>query len=123
MLNIFRRSMLLGLLAVSPFISAQELADLPTIRVIGEMLSYTLQNSGNSVLVIEEEALDERKNLKTVRDVLMEVPNFTVITGTGKAPTVRGVDGTGPAENANAFFAGSRPRLNWQIDGRSATLQ
>lgn len=121
MLNIFRRSMLLGLLAVSPFISAQELADLPTIRVIGEMLSYTLQNSGNSVLVIEEEALDERKNLKTVRDVLMEVPNFTVITGTGKAPTVRGVDGTGPAENANAFFAGSRPRLNWQIDGRSAT--
>jgi iron complex outermembrane recepter protein len=53
--------------------------------------------------------------------VLELTPNVSVVTGTAKAPTVRGVDGTGPAENANAFFAGSRPRLSWQVDGRPAS--
>src|SRR3546814_10882597 len=34
---------------------------------------------------------------------------------------VRGLDGTGPASGANAFFAGTRPRLNFQLDGRTLT--
>ncbi|CAH9051241.1 Vitamin B12 transporter BtuB [Pseudoalteromonas holothuriae] len=95
--------------------------DMTVIEVTGELLSRNLQQTGNSVVVIDSELLAIRPELRTVRDILSEIPNITMVTGTGKAPSVRGVDGTGPAENANAFFAGSRPRLNWQIDGRSAT--
>lgn len=94
---------------------------LSTIVVTGELLHRSVQDSGNSVSVMDSEALEARSDLKSIRDALRETPNITDVTGTGKAPTVRGVDGTGPAENANAFFAGSRPRLNWQIDGRSAS--
>lgn len=110
------------LLTSLPVVSADsDTVSLPPMEVTGEMVSHTVQDTGNSVLVVDEETLEERPELRTVRDLLQEIPNVTVVTGTGKAPTVRGVDGTGPAENANAFFAGSRPRLNWQIDGRSAT--
>lgn len=91
------------------------------IEVTGELLSRSLLQSGNSVVVFDSKELESRPELRTVRDVLSEIPNITMVTGTGKAPTVRGIDGTGAAENANAFFAGSRARLNWQIDGRSAT--
>ncbi|CAM3831054.1 MULTISPECIES: TonB-dependent receptor domain-containing protein [Pseudoalteromonas] len=91
------------------------------IEVTGELLSRSLLQSGNSVVVFDTKTLESRPELRTVRDVLSEIPNITMVTGTGKAPTVRGIDGTGAAENANAFFAGSRARLNWQIDGRSAT--
>ncbi len=91
------------------------------IEVTGELLSRSLLQSGNSVVVFDAKTLENRPELRTVRDVLSEIPNITMVTGTGKAPTVRGIDGTGAAENANAFFAGSRARLNWQIDGRSAT--
>jgi iron complex outermembrane receptor protein len=94
---------------------------LAKVVITGELLSRTADETGSSVLLLEEEALNRRQDIRTVRDVLREIPNVTDVTGTGKAPTVRGVDGTGPAENANAFFAGSRQRLNWQIDGRSAS--
>lgn len=94
---------------------------LSEVMVSGELLSRSAEESGQSVVILDEKTLSERVELRSVRDVLREIPNITDVTGTGKAPTVRGVDGTGPAENANAFFAGSRPRLNWQIDGRSAT--
>lgn len=112
------------LLALAPLSFADTEADkklLPKVVVSGELLSRTLEESGNSVLVLDEATLERRPDLRSVQDVLQEIPNVTSVAGTGKAPTVRGVDGTGPAENANAFFAGSRPRLNWQIDGRSAT--
>ena len=89
--------------------------------VTAELLERSVQDSGASVELFDEERLNSQAGLVTLRDVLGTVPNISVVTGTGKAPTVRGVDGTGPAENANAFFAGSRPRLSWQIDGRPAS--
>lgn len=115
---------LFTLLALAPISFADTEVDkklLPKVVVSGELLSRTLDKSGNSVVVLDEKVLEQRPDLRSVQDVLREIPNITSVSGTGKAPTVRGVDGTGPAENANAFFAGSRPRLNWQIDGRSAT--
>lgn len=90
------------------------------IIVTGELIDKSLLNTGNSAEVLDETALRNRPGLFTVRDVLAHTPNVSIVTGTGKAPTIRGIDGTGPAENANAFFAGSRARLNWQIDGRPA---
>ena len=94
---------------------------LEPVVVRAELLERRREQSGNSVEILDREALDARPALSSLRDVLDRVPNLTMVTGTGKAPTVRGVDGTGPAENANAFFAGSRPRLSWRIDGRPAT--
>lgn len=112
---------LLGIAPLSMANTESGSGELAKIVVTGELLSRTVEESGSSVVVLQEEVLERRPDLRTVRDVLREIPNITDVTGTGKAPTIRGVDGTGPAENANAFFAGSRPRLNWQIDGRSAT--
>jgi outer membrane receptor protein involved in Fe transport len=94
---------------------------LQTVRVTADPLERPQDESGNSVEIFEQYEFDNRAGLTTLRDVLSSVANLSLVTGTGKAPTVRGVDGTGPAENANAFFAGSRPRLSWQIDGRPAS--
>lgn len=94
---------------------------IPEIIVTAEMIRRPQMLTGNSAVILTRKDLEDRSGLDTVRDVLETVPNLTLVTGTGKAPTVRGVDGTGPAENANAFFAGSRARLNWRIDGRPAS--
>lgn len=102
---------------------AQEVNDnlnisLDEILVTSELLERSLKKTGNSVVVLDQKDLEEKAGLTTVRNVLEDTANISVIHGTGKAPTIRGIDGTGPAEGANAFFAGSRARLNWQIDGR-----
>lgn len=94
---------------------------LDPLMVSAELIDRSLQESGNSAVIFDESALDKQPGVTTLRDALDVIPNMSVVTGTGKAPSVRGVDGTGPAENANAFFAGSRPRLSWQIDGRPAS--
>ncbi len=107
-----------------PTINAAEsnVIELEGVMVTGEIIDRPLSKTGVSVEVLDEDALKKRPGLTTVRDVLERTSNITMVTGTGKAPTIRGIDGTGPAENAIAFFAGSRPRLNWQIDGRSASF-
>lgn len=112
---------LLGIAQMSTANTEPPSGQLAKVVVTGELLSRTADETGSSVVILEQEVLERRSDLRTVRDVLREIPNITDVTGTGKAPTIRGVDGTGPAENANAFFAGSRQRLNWQIDGRSAS--
>lgn len=94
---------------------------LEEILVTAELLDQSIQESGQSVEIFDESTLEDQAGLISIRDVLDSVANISMVTGTGKAPTVRGVDGTGPAENANAFFAGSRPRLSWQIDNRPAS--
>ncbi|WP_292756751.1 TonB-dependent receptor [Methylophaga sp. UBA2689] len=89
--------------------------------VTTEMIERPLSESGHSTAIYSEDKLQNQAGLVTLRDVLDVTPNVSMVTGTGKAPTIRGVDGTGPAENAIAFFAGSRSRLSWQIDGRPAS--
>lgn len=102
-------------------ILASQPQSIETIVVTGELLKRPVSESANSVEILDEDDLARRAGLVTLRDALNSVSNISLVTGTGKAPTVRGVDGTGPAENANAFFAGSRPRLSWRIDGRPAS--
>ncbi len=91
------------------------------IIVTGELIDRPLEETGTSAVVLDEEDLEERAGLDSVRDVLEQTPNVSVLTGTIQAPTIRGVDGTGPAIGGNAFFAGTRPRLIWQTDGRPAS--
>ena len=91
------------------------------ITVTAELIERPVYKTANSAEILDEETLKNRAGLDTLRNVLDSAVNISVVTGTGKAPTVRGIDGTGPAENANAFFAGSRSRLIWQIDNRPAS--
>ncbi|MBL4631212.1 MAG: TonB-dependent receptor [Paraglaciecola sp.] len=91
------------------------------ITVTAELIERPVYKTANSAEILDEETLKNRAGLDTLRNVLDSAVNISVVTGTGKAPTVRGIDGTGPAENANAFFAGSRSRLSWQIDNRPAS--
>lgn len=91
------------------------------VIVTSEIIDRPLSASGHSVEIFDENTLRSQGALLTLRDILDVSPNLSLVTGTGKAPTVRGVDGTGAAENAIAFFAGSRARLSWQIDDRPAS--
>ncbi|WP_239024054.1 TonB-dependent receptor [Paraglaciecola marina] len=111
---------------MTPYLSAQETPNIDkepieTIVITAELIERSVLKSGSSVELFDQNALKNNAGLLTLRDVLDSVGNISLVTGTGKGPTVRGVDGTGPAENANAFFAGSRPRLSWQVDGRPAS--
>lgn len=94
---------------------------LESITVSGELIERSLDRTGTSVEILDAEELEKRPAITNVRDVLENTVNITMPTGAAKAPTIRGVDGTGPAENANAFFAGSRARMGLRIDGRPAS--
>lgn len=100
--------------------AATDQVTLESIIVTGELIERSLQKTGTSVDVFSEEELEKRPAVTTIRDLLEDSVNVTMPSGSAKAPSVRGVDGTGPAENANAFFAGSRARLGLRIDGRPA---
>ncbi|MBQ1784186.1 MAG: TonB-dependent receptor [Gammaproteobacteria bacterium] len=98
-----------------------EVIELPMITVTGERVSRTLQDTSSSVEVYDSERIEALPNATDVHDLLTLTPNM-VDTGTGNdLPSVRGVDGSGPAQGANAFLNGTRPRLNLSVDGRSLT--
>jgi iron complex outermembrane recepter protein len=93
---------------------------LDEIIVRAEKQGRTVMDTATSVVVIDASALEQQSGTGT-RDLLDLIPNITT-SGTGNfAPAVRGIDGTGPAQGADAFLAGTRSRLNVQIDGRPAT--
>ena len=92
-----------------------------SVMVFGERSERPLRDTAASVAVFDDRALEQRPLLLSTTDLLARVPNMTA-TGTNNfAPSVRGADGTGPAQGADAFFAGTRARLNVQVDGRPAS--
>jgi outer membrane receptor protein involved in Fe transport len=94
--------------------------NLDEIVVHAERLNRSLLNTATSVFVLDAAQL-EQQPINDTKDLFGHLPNVTSV-GTGNfAPAVRGVDGTGPAQGADAFLAGTRPRLNVQIDGRPAS--
>ncbi len=116
---------LLALLAATPYFAHAEETDaaaqLPDIVVTGERGSRTMFQTGTSHNVFTAPDIDRSGHKLSATDLLKQTVN-TVDLGSGNdLPTVRGVDGSGPAVGAVAFFAGTRPRLNLSIDGRSAT--
>ena len=96
-----------------------ERVELDAIMVTGENTSRSIRNTASSVVVMAADELDEMPGATTTNDVLDLIPGLVTSEPGNLAPAVRGVDGTGPASGANAFFAGTRPRLNYQIDGRT----
>ncbi len=96
-------------------------AQLADVVVMGEKNRRSKFDTSASVDVFDRQRLKKSSNPTTASDVLKMTVN-TVDLGSGNdLPTVRGIDGSGPAQGAVAFFAGTRPRLNLSIDGRSAT--
>ncbi|NMM39595.1 TonB-dependent receptor domain-containing protein [Pseudoalteromonas arctica] len=89
------------------------------ITVQGEKTSRSIQETASSVLALTEQELRNMPGLNSTNNLLDKIPNLVTVEPGNEAPTVRGVDGTGPASGANAFFAGTRPRLNYQVDGRT----
>ncbi|HWM70355.1 MAG TPA: TonB-dependent receptor [Steroidobacteraceae bacterium] len=94
---------------------------LSTVIVTGEKSGRSLLDTATSVSVLSSRDLERRAGLNTTRDLLEYTPNISLVGTGNQAPTIRGVDGTGAAKGADAFYAGSRPRLNVQIDGRPAS--
>jgi outer membrane receptor protein involved in Fe transport len=94
---------------------------LSTVIVTAGKISRSLLDTPTSISVLSSRDLERRAALTTTKDLLENTPNISLVGTGNQAPTVRGVDGTGAAKGADAFFAGSRPRLNVQIDGRPAS--
>lgn len=96
----------------------QQLGRLDSIVISGEKISRGIADTASSVSVFTE--LEARQTVTSTNAMLEGVSNVLSTEGTNYAPTVRGVDGTGPARGAMAFFAGSRTRLGMLVDGRPA---
>lgn len=94
---------------------------LESVSVYGEKTERSINQTSSSVSVSDEKEL-QRRAMDTTSDVLAHIPNLVTSEPTNLAPAVRGVDGTGPAQGADAFFAGTRPRLNYQVDGRTLSF-
>ncbi|MTH46805.1 TonB-dependent receptor [Intestinirhabdus alba] len=92
-----------------------------TIIVTGEKVARSLYDTSASVEVFDAARISAMPGASQMSDLLQMTANV-VDTGIGNdLPTVRGVDGSGPANGANAFLNGTRPRLNLSMDGRSLT--
>lgn len=91
---------------------------LDAVVVKGEKISRSLSDTASSVMVFDN--IEQDDTLSSGNDIVASVPNVISTEGTNYAPSIRGVDGTGPARGAMAFFAGSRTRMGLLIDGRPA---
>ena len=100
---------------------SQQTTVLDEITVTGEKFERSQSSTGSSTTVVTGDQFKRKANLLSATQLLKRDVNI-LDTGLGNdLPTVRGVDGSGPAVGAVAFFAGSRPRLNMQIDGRTSS--
>jgi outer membrane receptor protein involved in Fe transport len=97
-----------------------EIFTLATLVVQGEKVERNLSKTASSVAVFNSETLKQRVNINSGNELLPSIVNVISTEGTNYAPSVRGIDGTGPARGGMAFFAGSRSRLAMLVDGRAA---
>lgn len=95
-----------------------EVLSLAPVTVTGERVDRSLRDTASSVAIYDADALESRAGVGTTNEVLAQIPNVVASEPSNLAPAIRGLDSTGPAEGANAFFAGVRPRLTMQVDGR-----
>lgn len=89
------------------------------IIVTAERANRTLRETSSSVAVSTREDIEREAGVYSANDLLDRIPNILPIEPGNDLPAVRGIDGTGPGGGATAFFAGARPRLSFQVDGRT----
>ncbi len=96
---------------------------LDPIVVEGERTDRLFEDTWTSTVIFTEEDLKESPGTETLNDVIRRIPNVTSQgNATNTAPTIRGIDGTGPASGTLAFIGGTLPRLNYTIDGRTLSF-
>ena len=93
---------------------------LPPITVTGERVKRSLRETASSVEVMDAASIERHTSITSGNDLNALISNQVGNETTNYAPAVRGLDGTGPARGAIAFFAGTRSRLGLIIDGRPA---
>lgn len=89
------------------------------ITVTAERTDRSLRETASSVAVFTSEDVDSRSGVFSTNDLLERIPNLISVEPSNELPAVRGIDGTGPGGGPTAFFAGSRPRLTYRVDGRT----
>jgi len=100
---------------------SQQTTVLDEITVTGEKFERSQSSTGSSTTVVTGDQFKREANLLSATQLLKRDVNI-LDTGLGNdLPTVRGVDGSGPAGGAGAFFAGSRPALNDPNAGQLGT--
>lgn len=110
------------LLAASPALAqADDAVSVDTLVVTAERANRSLKETASSVAVLTARDA-EAAGVQSTYDVLDLIPNVVAPRTANMAPAVRGIDGGGPAIGANAFLAGTRPRLAFQVDGRTLTF-
>ena len=92
------------------------------VVVTAERTNRTVRDTASSVVVVTAADADRAPAVHTTYDVLDLIPNVVAVRTANGAPAIRGIDGGGPAIGANAFFAGTRPRVAFQVDGRTLTF-
>jgi len=124
-----KKSLLLGgaamvcLLALGGVAQAQSAVhEIDEIIVTADRANRTLRETAASVDVTTADDARRRAGVYSTNDLLDRIPNIVSIEPGNDLPAVRGLDGTGPGGGATAFFAGSRPRLSYAIDGRTLSF-
>lgn len=92
------------------------------IVVTGERTQRTLKETAASVVVKTAAEVDRLGGAYSIDDVIGRTPNLVSNRPSSTAPAIRGLDGTGPALGGDAFFGGTRARLNYQVDNRTLSF-
>jgi len=95
---------------------------LDAITISGEKISRSLMDTASSVAVFDSETIERNPRLDDIDTALKGLGNIVSQDTGNYAPVIRGINGAGPSVGADAFFAGVRPRLNMQVDGRPTTF-
>src|SRR5699024_3105223 len=102
--------------------ASNEAVQLEAITVTGGKTPSTRTNTPDSVTALTEEDIKELPGATTFNDVVRLMPNV-IDSGSGNlAPSIRGINSTGPASGNIAFYGGTRPQVTIQIDGRPLTF-
>lgn len=92
------------------------------IVVTAERTDRTLRETASSVVVKTASDVERLGGAYSLDDVLSRTPNLVSTRPSSQAPAIRGLDGTGPATGGDAFFGGTRARVNFQVDNRTLSF-
>lgn len=103
----------------SPVTVAEQTSE---IIVTGERVPRSLRETPSSVAVVTAADIEAQAAPDRIEQLLDLVPNVQQGAGS-EAPTIRGLDSTGPTRDLPAFLGGIRPRTTLIVDGRAVTFQ
>ncbi len=118
-----RSLMLSGLVSLAAgAVQAAEVENPDEIIVTAERTNRSLRDTASSVVVVNREAIDRLAGAYSTDDVIGRIPNLVSTRPSSQGPAIRGLDGTGPALGGDAFFGGTRARVNYLVDNRNLSF-